>query len=340
MTSPDQVLGPKSRADALATVSGSPYVLVGCSSFQGQKWTGGIALIRESNLSGEAAGLVQACVEMPAGVPALVCLSDRDPFTGQVVAVSGSDDGAVGVWSVSTGLQPSVQEASSVRWHDDIVSCIAPSGQASSQVVSTSWDGTAVLWDCTSTGPRRVSELRPGQHAVHAAAWCNSSVALATAADGCVFWDPRSGEAGRSGLVGGARELQREGVAPGPAAARAGLTAVAACENEQAVYLGTDAGGLLWLDRRAAGGGRPQTLASPHTEGIRQLLLGGENGSILASSDTAGKVVLAHTTDAALQRVVHSAAVPGGLALGWQGPQLLLGGVAGVRMLALEDCTF
>lgn len=176
-----------------------------------------------------------------------------------------------GLPHLSTVIQPSPHPSTS-SMPPRQVSCIAPSGQASSQVVSTSWDGTAVLWDCTSTGPRRVSELRPGQHAVHAAAWCHA-----------LGWrwplPPTAACSGTPGLRGEPRAASSRGWRgscsgggwlrvrrpPGP-------DWPAACESEQAVYLGTDAGGLLWLDRRAAGGGRPQTLASPHTEGIRQLL--------------------------------------------------------------------
>jgi WD40 repeat protein len=104
---------------------------------------------------------------------------------GRFVAGGGAD-GRVVVWRVATGEEVGVLET-----HTDSVVSL-DYGADASQLVSASWDDTAIVWDLDGLEPRYV--LRLGARAT-AAAWSDSGSSLAVASeDGSVqFFDPATG---------------------------------------------------------------------------------------------------------------------------------------------------
>lgn len=82
MSAPDAVLGPDSRVDALASIPGSTQVLAGCSSMQGPRWLGAVAVVTPSHEPTATACAVAASTGTVAGIPALAVFPTRDPFTG------------------------------------------------------------------------------------------------------------------------------------------------------------------------------------------------------------------------------------------------------------------
>jgi WD40 repeat protein len=103
---------------------------------------------------------------------------------GRFVAGGGAD-GRIMVWEVRTGYEIAVLE------HTDSVVSV-DFGADETQLVSASWDETAIVWDLDGDKPRHV--LRLGARAT-AADWSDSGNSLAVAGeDGSVqFFDPATG---------------------------------------------------------------------------------------------------------------------------------------------------
>jgi WD40 repeat protein len=103
---------------------------------------------------------------------------------GRFVAGGGAD-GRIVVWEVATGYEVAVLD------HTDSVVSV-DFGADGTQLVSASWDETAIVWDLDSLEPRHV--LRLGARAT-AADWSDPGTSLAVAGeDGSVqFFDPATG---------------------------------------------------------------------------------------------------------------------------------------------------
>lgn len=130
--------------------------------------------------------------------------------TGDIVAAGTQDPFSVYVWNLQTGKLLDV-----LAGHDGPISDIALS-HTTGQLATSSWDGTARVWDVFSPGTSPEVFSHPSD--VLAVAWRPDGKELATASreGGIHFWDTATGKT--SGVINGKRDI-RGGRRKGAAAA-------------------------------------------------------------------------------------------------------------------------